>query len=147
VLVVTKLDRLTRSVADFEAILRRSERGGWNVIILDMGGHMLDTSTAMGKMHVQMLAVFAEFERASISERTRAGLAVVKANGKQLGRPTTISDAARGRILELRDAGLSWQAIADRLDADGVPGANGGRWTPITVRRQHKRALDLRPVQ
>ncbi|MHB1987237.1 MAG: recombinase family protein [Acidimicrobiales bacterium] len=75
----------------------------------------------------QMLSVFAELERRLIGERTKAALAVKKAQGMRLGRPRTVPHEVVQRITAEREAGLSWQAISDCLNKDGVPRCHGGR--------------------
>ena len=133
VLMVAKLDRLTRSVHDATGLLLTAERGGWGLVALDAP---VDTTTPQGAAMAQVLAVFAELERRLIGERTKAALAVRKAQGMRLGRrPAQGSDEARGRILAAREAGATFAAIAAELNADGVPTAQGGsKWYPGTVR-------------
>ena len=71
----------------------------------------------------------------------REGLAIVKARGVKLGHPSPVAEEIRQRIVHLRDTGLSWQAVVDRLDADGVPGPAGGVWHPTSVRRVYGYAM------
>jgi len=74
------------------------------------------------------------FQRQLISERTKAALAEKKAQGVRLGRPRTISEDAMSRIRELRAEGLTFRAIADRLNAEGVPtGLGVGTWFGSSV--------------
>lgn len=129
-LIVAKLDRLTRSVRDFAELMDRSARQGWAFIALDMG---IDTSTAAGEMMAHVLAAFAQYERQLISERTKAGLAAKRAAGVRLGRPLELEDDTRDRIRRLAGQGLGPSAIAQRLSAERVPTAHGGRWWPSTV--------------
>jgi DNA invertase Pin-like site-specific DNA recombinase len=104
--------------------------------VLDLGGEQLDTSTAMGEAMAHMAMVMAQLEAALISERTREGLAVVKKNGKRLGRPSKVPAATRDRIRALREKeGLGYTAIASRLNAEETPGPAGGRWYAASVRR------------
>jgi DNA invertase Pin-like site-specific DNA recombinase len=131
VLVVAKLDRLTRSMADFTGLLQAAAKHRWALIALDL---QVDTSTANGEAMAYVVAVFANLERRLISERTKAGLAEA-ARHKTLGRPRTLPADIVGRIVAERQQGTTLQAIADHLTADGVPGAQGGqRWYPSTVR-------------
>jgi DNA invertase Pin-like site-specific DNA recombinase len=132
VLMVTKLDRLARSTLDFATILERSRQKGWALVTLDLG---LDTSTPNGEFAATVLMGVAQLERRLISERTREALAVVRASGKQLGHPSTVPATTRRRIVRLRDSGLSWRSISEKLNGDGVPGPAGGTWHSTSVRR------------
>lgn len=80
------VDRLGRSLQDLVAFLVELRDKGVDLYLHQQG---LDTSTSAGRALFQMLGVFAEFERAIIQERVRAGLARAKAQGKTLGRPKT----------------------------------------------------------
>ncbi len=71
----------------------------------------LDTSTPAGRAFFQMLGVFAEFERAMIQERVKAGLARARANGKRLGR-ARIAPEVEAKIIAAREAGASFRAAA-----------------------------------
>jgi DNA invertase Pin-like site-specific DNA recombinase len=136
-LLVTKWDRLARSVRDALAIVDRAQRKRWSLVVMEAG---LDTGTAVGRMVATNLLAFAEFEREIISERTRESLAVVKAQGKQLGHPSTVPTKVSRRIADLREKGWSWRRITDKFNAEGVPGPAGGSWHPTAVRRVFKRA-------
>lgn len=129
-LAVSKLDRLSRSVADFSRILDDSDREGWHVACLDLG---VDTSTTMGRGMAHMTAVFAEMERRRISERTKEGLARIAATGKKLGRPSGISVDAVMRAAELYALDLTLQEVADQLNEECVPTPTGGQWWPDRV--------------
>lgn len=131
VLAVSKLDRLTRSVADFSAILANAEREGWHVVCLDLG---VDTTTITGRAMAQVTAVFAEMERRRISERVRESMARIKAEtGKHMGRPSEISDEAITRAVFLYGLGLSLQDVADVLNDEGIKTPRGGQWWPARV--------------
>ena len=83
----------------------------------------------------QVLAVFAELERRLIGERTKAALAVKRAQGVKLGRPQTLNVSVVERIVAAREAGGTWSAISRQLNEDEIPTAQGGRcWYPATVR-------------
>jgi DNA invertase Pin-like site-specific DNA recombinase len=132
ILLVAKLDRLSRSVHDATGLLLRADCSGWGLIALDAN---VDTTTPQGAAMTQVLAVFAELERRLIGERTKAALAVKKAQGVKLGRPRTLPAALADRIRASHAAGGTWSAIARDLTAEGVPTAQGGlRWYPATVR-------------
>lgn len=139
VLAVAKLDRLSRSVADFARILEDAERQRWHVVCVDLG---VDTTTITGRAMAHVTATFAEMERRRIAERTREGMARIKAAhpDRHMGRPVTLSATAEARIHELRAAGASHRAIADTLTAEGVPTGRGGQWWPATVGKVLKRS-------
>lgn len=133
VLVCSKLDRLSRSTLDFATLLERSTREGWRVAVLDVN---VDTSTPAGELTVSMLAAAAQYERRLIGERTRAALAVKRAQGVTLGRPRRVSAEVADRVVALRAEGLSWRGVCAALEAAGVAPVGGGtRWYPQSARR------------
>jgi DNA invertase Pin-like site-specific DNA recombinase len=130
---VAKLDRLSRSMADFTRLMERSWKKGWALVALDLG---VDTTTPAGEMIANSVANFSQFERRLIGQRTKDALAVKKAQGVQLGRPRTMSDKVVRKIERLRAKGVSIRGIAERLNAEGVPTAHGGaRWHASTVQK------------
>lgn len=132
VLVVAKLDRLSRSVLDFASIMETANKEGWSVTVLDLG---VDTSTTNGKLMMHLMIALAQWEREVIGDRTRAALKAVKARGVPLGRKSGVDDVTRRLIVTLRNSGMSWRKIADVLTAEGVPTGQGGEWHATTVRR------------
>jgi DNA invertase Pin-like site-specific DNA recombinase len=133
VLVVAKLDRLSRSLLDFAALMERSRRKGWSLVALDLG---VDTTTPAGEMVASLMATFAQYERRIIGVRTKEALAAKKAAGVQLGRPRSLPQEIVARICDERAAGATYQQIADGLIADAVPTAQGGAlWHAGTVRK------------
>lgn len=110
--VVWRLDRLARSLPDLVQLTRTFESVGVNFVSVKNPG--LDTTTPQGKLFFGISAVFAEFERDLIIERTRAGIAAARARGKRLGRPPLKIDVQQ--IFKLRDFGLSTRKIAKSLD-------------------------------
>lgn len=134
-LVVAKLDRLSRSVADFAAIAERARRRGWALVALDVD---VDTSTPTGEMVANITATVAQWERRIIGARTAEALAARKAAGVRLGRPVTLAQDVRERIAAERAAGESLARIAERLNNEGVPTARGGRWHASTIRAVHR---------
>lgn len=94
-IVVAKLDRLSRSVSDAASTIERAKREGWNLVALDLG---VDFSTAAGEAMANMTAVFAQLERRLIGERTKASLAVRKAQGVRLGRPPLLPSTIHGGV-------------------------------------------------
>ncbi|MFL6239302.1 MAG: recombinase family protein [Actinomycetes bacterium] len=132
-LVVAKLDRLSRSVQDFASTMELAQKQGWALVALDLG---VDTTTPAGELVANVMAAVAQWERRVIGQRTKEGLAAAKARGVRLGRDRMTSDEIVDRILFMRTGGESFAAIAEQLDADGVPTSNGGRcWYPSTVAR------------
>ncbi len=131
-IIVSKLDRLSRSLLDFAGLMQRATKEHWALVALDLG---VDTTTPAGEAMASVVAVFAQFERRLISERTKAALAQKAAQGFKLGRPVEMSEETRNRIVAERKAGKSVSAIARDLTAEGVPTAQDGRaWYPSTVR-------------
>jgi DNA invertase Pin-like site-specific DNA recombinase len=132
-LMVAKVDRLGRSFADLALLTPLAERAGWAIIALNSP---LDTSTPSGAAMARMMNVFAALERDLISERTTAALAVKKAMGVKLGKPSKVTPEARKQLAALRKQGYTWQAIADQLNADGIPSGSGvPAWTAAAARR------------
>lgn len=132
ILVVSKLDRLSRSLLDFATLMDRARREGWELVVLDLA---IDTTIPSGALMANVMAAFAEYERQLIGTRTSAALQQLKASGKRLGRPRTLSPEVTERIVSARAEGATLQSIADALNADGVPTARGGtRWYPSTVK-------------
>jgi DNA invertase Pin-like site-specific DNA recombinase len=131
-LVVAKLDRLSRSLLHFVELLERSRKKGWTLIALDLG---IDTSTPSGEMVANVLMSFAQFERRLIGQRTKDALAIKKARGTRLGRPTTVTPAMLDKLTALALQGLSLRAIAKDLNENNVPTLHGGAlWHASTVR-------------
>lgn len=130
-LVVAKLDRLSRSLLDFAALMERARKARWALVALDIG---VDTTTPSGEMMANVLAVFAQFERRLIGQRTREALAVKRLQGVRLGRPPTLPSAVVSEIRRARRRGHTYAAIAARLNKRAVPTAHGGReWRVSTI--------------
>ncbi|PPE79386.1 resolvase [Kaistia algarum] len=116
------VDRLGRSLVDLLSLLRDLHEKGVDLYLHIQG---LDTSTSSGKAMFQMMGVFAEFERAMITERVNAGLSRAKANGTKLGRPARGTEKDRkkaaewsrvhAQVLEARAAGKGKVKIAKEL--------------------------------
>jgi putative DNA-invertase from lambdoid prophage Rac len=112
VVLVWRLDRWGRSVADLLATLQELEHLGVGFVSLT---EALDLTTPAGRAMAALLAVFAEFEREILRERVRAGLAHARQNGKKLGRPATAVRHA-SEIRKLHRTGVSKAEIARRLE-------------------------------
>jgi DNA invertase Pin-like site-specific DNA recombinase len=112
-LVVTKLDRLGRDAQDVGATIKMLAARRIEVIVLQLG--KLDLTSAAGKLMLTMLAAVAEMERDLLVERTQAGLARAKAEGKTLGRPSKTTDEQRRQIVVDYAAGVSVSELARRF--------------------------------
>ena len=131
-LVVAKLDRVSRSVPDFGTLLETAKRQGWKFIAVDLG---VDTSTAAGELVAGVMMQIAQWERRVIGERTSDALQALKRQGARLGRPSQVPAEVRTRVQRWRARGWTYQKIADRLNATGVPTSQGGTcWRVNTVR-------------
>jgi len=138
VLVIAKLDRLSRSLSDFAALMERAQRQHWNVVALDLG---IDLSTPNGEFMASVLAAMARWERRIIGQRTKEGMAAARAKGVLPGRRSAVPAEVQQRLLDLRAQGLTLTVIADRLNSDGVPTSTGGRWSTSAVHSATRSAL------
>ena len=111
VVLVWRLDRWGRSVTDLLATLQELEHLGVGFVSLT---EALDLTTPAGRAMAGLLAIFAEFEREILRERTRAGLAHARQNGQRLGRPIT-AGLHTDQVQKLYRAGVSKAEIARRL--------------------------------
>ena len=112
VVLVWRLDRWGRSVADLLATLQELEHLGVGFVSLT---EALDLTTPVGRAMAALLAVFAEFEREILRERVRAGLAHARQSGRRLGRPMT-AGLHSAEIRKLHRAGVAKAEIARRLN-------------------------------
>ena len=112
VVLVWRLDRWGRSVADLVATLQELQHLGVGFVSLT---EALDLTTPAGRAMAALLAVFAEFEREILRERVRAGLAHARQSGKKLGRPIT-AELHTDQVRKLYRAGISKAEIARRLE-------------------------------
>ena len=155
-LAALKLDRISRSVRDTLNLAERFERQGW---LLATVQENIDTTTATGRLFVNMLASMAQWERDTISERTAAGLGVIAREGRSRSRFTPFGwrtgrggiKTAKGdraqlakhpeeqktlrRMIRLRDQGEGPQAIANKLNDEKRRARNGKPWTRHTIWR------------
>jgi DNA invertase Pin-like site-specific DNA recombinase len=116
VLVVTRIDRLARSIGDLQDIVRAMKARGASLKATEQP---IDTSTAAGKCFLDMLGVFAEFETNLRRERQLEGIAKAKAEGKYKGRPASI-DAAKVRAMKAEGLGASEIAKALKIGRASV---------------------------
>ncbi len=102
------VDRLGRSLQHLVTLLEELQALGVDLYLHQQG---LDTSTPSGRAMFQMCGVFAEFERAMLVERTKAGMARARAKGKRIGRPP-VPDITKRKVARLHQEGRSVRAIA-----------------------------------
>ena len=160
--LIAKLDRCTCSVADLASLIDTFSRRG---VALISAAESLDTSSAGGRLVVNVLGAVAQWEREATAERTSAALQVLKQQGRATGGVAPYGfqfiDGRRAwhqgeqethaAIIEQRRAGLSWAKVADKLSATGHRTRTGGQWTrqgappgPPSARREHGAADALR---
>jgi len=139
---VTKLDRLTRNLRDMLELVDRCERAGTALL---SASEALDTSSAVGRMVLQVVAAFAEFERGMVSERTSAALAYKRGQRKAYGAvpfgwrregddlvAVAEEQAALAEARRLRESGVTLSTIAEMLTARGIK-PRGRKWYPSSV--------------
>jgi DNA invertase Pin-like site-specific DNA recombinase len=146
VVVVAKLDRLFRSVADAASIIADFDKKSIQLVAIAEG---FDTTNPYGRAMAQMASVFAELERAMIRERTRSAMSVKRARGERIsghapfgwdfdsgGRLTANpwEQQIIAHVRQLRAEGLSYRGIATRLNRDGFLPKRGRRWVHTTVK-------------
>lgn len=108
-LIVARIDRLSRSLADLVATLDTLGRRGVQFRSL---AEQIDTTSPAGRALFEMAGVFAEFERSLIRDRTREGLAAARARGARPGRPPALTPEQQAAARQMRAAGQSLGAIA-----------------------------------
>ena len=113
-LVVTRIDRLGRSLTDLVTIIDDLESRGVKFRSLQEG---IDTSSPEGKLIFQLISIFAEYERNLIQERTKAGLDHARRQGKRIGRPPALSPEQIHEAKDMRARGYSYKKIATLLGA------------------------------
>lgn len=114
-LMVWKLDRLGRSIIDLMHLLNELREKGVEFVSLTEG---IDTNTSGGRMFYGMLAVFAEYEADTISERTRAGLAAAKRRGVKLGRPSVLTSHQQTQVVKMYEAGQTMKELSRIFDVN-----------------------------
>jgi DNA invertase Pin-like site-specific DNA recombinase len=132
VLVVAKLDRLSRSARDFYDLMDRARRRGWFVLCLDPP---VDMTSPFGEAMAGMAAVFAQLERRLIAQRTREGIAAKKAAGTYVPPARRVTADAEDRIAHLDSEGMGARAIARQLTLEGFLPPVGSVWYPTSVAR------------
>jgi DNA invertase Pin-like site-specific DNA recombinase/peptidoglycan hydrolase-like protein with peptidoglycan-binding domain len=131
-LVVSDLSRLSRSAADLGTILEWCATAQARLVAVAEG---LDTAEPAGRLAARTLIQVSGWERERLSERTRNGLQAARSNGRRHGRPAVADNQElHERILQMRNQGITLQAIADQLNEEGVPTVRGGaKWRPSSV--------------
>ena len=113
-LVVTKLDRLARNVMHMGELLQQIEAKGAGLVILSLGSETIDTSTATGKLILNMMVSVAQFEREMMKERQVEGIKRAQAEGKYKGRvPTAMRQA--DKVKALVEAGVTRLQVMEQL--------------------------------
>ena len=113
-LVVLKLDRLARNVTHMGKLLEEIEAKGAGLVILSLGSETVDTTTATGKLILNMMVSVAQFEREMMLERQKEGIAKAKEQGKYKGRKPTAQEQA-DKVLALKSAGVPRDKIQEQL--------------------------------
>ncbi|WP_419842848.1 recombinase family protein [Candidatus Poriferisodalis sp.] len=131
-LASARLDRLIRSSRDLQDLLDIADRDDWELISLDVPS---GAPGPVGVLTRSVLGAVSEFERALVSERTAAALAVAKSRGQRLGRPSRHSPDAKRLATAMHAAGASFTEIANALAEAGLPTATGKRvWQVSSVK-------------
>lgn len=152
-LVVTGLDRLSRSVSELGTLVQWLERSNVRLVAVELD---LDTLSPGGRAAARALASVGGWERERLSERTQKGLAAARAKRRAGGASAPDWAAIRKRIALMRADGMTLQAIADVLNEERVPTPRGGlKWRPSSVqsaagykrRSRSKSVADLPPVE
>jgi DNA invertase Pin-like site-specific DNA recombinase len=112
-IVVSKMDRLGRSLGMILRFWDEADAAGARVIVIDQG---IDTSTPSGRLQRNMLAALAEFERELILERTRAGIARARSLGMKFGAPRRIPESVAREVRERRTRGESLRMISQQMN-------------------------------
>lgn len=134
-LVIAKLDRLTRSVMDWNTLIEAYFSKKFALLSV---ADQIDTRTAAGRLVLNVLVSVAQWEREAIGERTKTALQYKKSQGVKLGAPSLGEAEEEIETLqfvkELRGQGLTLTAITARLNAEGFKTKRGGKWYPGTVK-------------
>lgn len=132
-IVVTKIDRLARSVADFSRLVEEAKREGWTITVTDIG---LDLSTSNGRLVAGVLAQVAAWEAEVIAERTSDAMQAKIQTGTRYGRKAKVPTEVVDRIVAERAAGRGLVAIGEGLMADDILTSTGkATWHASTVRQ------------
>jgi site-specific DNA recombinase len=156
--IIAKLDRITRSVADLAELLKRFEKRGVSLVSV---ADSLDTRSAAGRLVLNIMVSVSQWEREAIGERTRDAMQHKKSNGQRVG---TISYGYRlaedglhleadpseqstlALIGELRNSGLTLAAVAEQLNRQGIRTRRNGSWKLQYVAAALRVPCDVRPM-
>lgn len=148
--IAFKLDRLFRDAADCLAVTKEWDELEVDLHLVDLGGQPVDTSTAMGRFFLTIMAGVAEMERNLIRERTKAAMSHLKSLGKRVGGipygyklapdgRTLVKEAEEQRVIAniraLRRQGLSLRKISAALAAKGMRSRNGKPFQATQIQR------------
>ena len=149
-LIAMKLDRLFRITTDMLLTVQEVEDMGVRLLIADLGGEAIDTSTSTGRFMLTIFGGIAEMERGLISERTQEGMDQLKAQNKRFTESIFGWDVNEDGMLEpnwyeqdlidwmdwqIEDNGMSAAAVARSLNSRGITGKRGGQWQGQSVKR------------
>ena len=149
-LIAMKLDRLFRITTDMLLTVQEVEDMGVRLLIADLGGEAIDTSTSTGRFMLTIFGGIAEMERGLISERTQEGMAQLKAQNKRFTESIFGWDVnANGMLIpnwyeqdlidwmdwQIEVNGMSAAAAARSLNSRGITGKRGGQWQGQSVKR------------
>ena len=131
-LVVSELERLSRSAADLGRIVDWIDQRQGRLVAIDL---RLDTGSAQGRLTARTLVAVGQWEGRRIAEQTKKGLAAARARRATTGRPAVADiPALKQRIVAMRQNGMTLQAIADQLNQQNIPTLRGGtQWRPSSV--------------
>jgi DNA invertase Pin-like site-specific DNA recombinase len=140
VVIIAKLDRLTRSVADLAELLKRFERRGVSLVSV---ADSLDTRSAAGRLVLNIMVSVSQWEREAIGERTRDAMSHKRANGERVGtvpfgyrlaadgshlEPDSAEQTIVSKVRALKGVGLTTRRIADELNREGLTTRRGTAW-------------------
>lgn len=134
-IVVAKLDRLSRSVADFAGVLELARAKKWALVAIDLG---VDTSTPTGELVANVMMSVAQWERRVIGERTSVAMQAAKRQGRHMGRVSALPQSTGDQLLTLRAAHTLAQT-AELLNIEGLTTATGKTWSEHNVHKAYKR--------
>lgn len=137
-LLVSKLDRLSRSVVDFAGVLELARSRNWALVAIDLG---VDTSSPTGELVANLMMSVSQWERRAIGQRTSDAMQAAKRQGRHMGRVSALPARTGDRLLALRTTHTLARTAA-QLNAEGHTTATGEPWSANNVSKAQKR-LDV----